>query len=138
MTELAEKIGLWIDHEKAFIVTVEAGSETVHEVTSDVGKHVREHGGTRGGAAYSPQHGSAGNQDDRRYYQHLTEFYDRVIERLKNAEKVLIIGPGEAKGELAKRIGESKVLRDRVAAVEPSDKLTQPQLVAKVREYFAT
>lgn len=136
MAELAEKIGLWIDHEKAFIVTVESGSETVQEVTSDVGKHVREHGGSHGRTAYAPTHNSAGDQDDRRYYQHLTEFYDRVIEHLKNAEKVLIIGPGEAKGELAKRIGESKVLRDRVAAVEPSDKLTQPQLVAKVREYF--
>lgn len=136
MADLAEKIGLWIDHEKAFIVTVEPGSETVQELTSDVGKHVREHGGTRGGTAYSPQHGSAGNQEDRRYYQHLNEFYDRVIERLKNAEKLLIIGPGEAKGELAKRIGESKVLRDRVAAVEPADKLTRPQLVARVREYF--
>jgi hypothetical protein len=47
----------------------------------------------------------------------------------------LIFGPGEAKGELKRRLASMK-LADRVTAVETADKMTDPQIVAKVRTYF--
>ena len=49
--------------------------------------------------------------------------------------KALIFGPGEAKGELKKRLKKSK-LDGRIARVETVDKMTDRQIAAKVREYF--
>jgi hypothetical protein len=44
------------------------------------------------------------------------------------------MGPGEAKGELKKRI-EINNLNGRIVDVETVDKMTDPQIVAKAREH---
>jgi hypothetical protein len=66
---------------------------------------------------------------------HLDIYYDEVISCIRDAESILIFGPGEAKGELAKRIDKNKI-NGRIIAVEPVDEMTDPQIVAKVRQYF--
>ena len=43
---MAGKIGVWIDHRKAILVSFDNGVEVVHEIESDVEKHVRETGGS--------------------------------------------------------------------------------------------
>jgi hypothetical protein len=48
---------------------------------------------------------------------------------------MLLFGPGEAKGEFKKRL-ERHRLGARVAAMESADKMSDRQVVAKVREYF--
>jgi hypothetical protein len=59
-----------------------------------------------------------------------------VIEALRGCENLILFGPGEAKGELNKRLAQVK-LGPRVAAVETTDKMTDPQIAAKVRAHFA-
>jgi hypothetical protein len=58
-----------------------------------------------------------------------------VISHIRDADSILIFGPGEAKGELKKRL-ESKGLGGRIVAVETTDKMTERQIAAKVRAYF--
>ncbi|MGA7540896.1 MAG: hypothetical protein WBW93_19235 [Steroidobacteraceae bacterium] len=77
--------------------------------------------------------------DDRRQKALTAElniFYDAVIAALRDAESFIIFGPGEAKGELKKRLAKRKSGR-RIAAVEAADKMTDRQIAAKVREYFS-
>jgi hypothetical protein len=50
---------------------------------------------------------------------------------------VQIFGPGEAKGELTKRL-EHEGLKGHVLAIETVDKMTDRQIAAKVREHFLT
>ena len=45
------------------------------------------------------------------------------------------MGPGKAKGELEELLTHEK-LSGRIVGIETSDKLTEPQIVAKVRHYF--
>ena len=59
-----------------------------------------------------------------------------AIACIRDAESILILGPGEAKGELKKRLEKSK-LGGRIAGVETVDKMTDRQIGAKVRQYFA-
>jgi hypothetical protein len=58
-----------------------------------------------------------------------------VISHIREAEAILVFGPGEAKGELEKRL-ESKGLGRRVVGVEAIDKMTDRQIAAKVRQRF--
>src|SRR5712691_5411767 len=51
------------------------------------------------------------------------------------AESILIFGPGEAKGELTKRL-ESENLTGRIVGVETVDKMTDRQIAARVRAHF--
>jgi hypothetical protein len=50
-------------------------------------------------------------------------------------ESILLFGPGEAKREFEKRL-VSKGLADKVIGVETSDKMTEPQIIAKVRKFY--
>ena len=133
---MAGKMGVWIDHRKAILVNFDNGTEQIHEIDSDVEKHVRDAGGAgSGGASHGAQDVMAGDKRDRKYMNHLNNFYDRVVEQMVHADGIVILGPGEAKGELDKRITD-KEMRKRIQAVETSDKLTNPKLIAKLNDCF--
>ncbi|MGA2222511.1 MAG: hypothetical protein ABSH21_12200 [Verrucomicrobiia bacterium] len=51
------------------------------------------------------------------------------------ADSILLFGPGEAKGELKKRL-ERDNLGGRIVAIQTVDKMTDRQVAAKVHEYF--
>jgi hypothetical protein len=90
-------------------------------------KHVRF---TRGTAS---EVGSTEDMRDREFGNHLNSYYDRVIAVLRDADSIQIFGPGEAKGELRKRL-EHEGLKGHVLAIETVDKMTDRQIAAKVRE----
>ena len=126
---MKKEIGLWIDHKKAVIVIFKDGEEEIKEITSNMEKRVRYKGG-------SESERSAGEDvRDRKFGNHLNSYYDEVIAVLRDADSIQIFGPGEAKGELEKRI-EHEGLKARILAVETVDKMTDRQISAKVREHF--
>jgi hypothetical protein len=120
-------VGVWIDHRKAVIVTLAGQHEDTRQVTSEMEKHVRYSG--------AAQEDSAEDQRDRRFTGHLNKYYDGIVARLRDADAILILGPGEAKTELVERLGD-ETLRRRVVGIETVDKLTDPQIAARVRQHF--
>jgi hypothetical protein len=76
-------------------------------------------------------------QRDRKYATQLKKYYDEVIAAIRGADSIQIFGPGEAKGELEKRIGQNG-LKAPMPAIESTDKMTDRQISAKVREHFLT
>ena len=127
---MSNKIGLWIDHRQAVIVNVTDEGEGVKRITSHMEKDVRF--SSRTADIESPE-----DVRDRQFENHLNKYYNDVIGSLRNAESILIFGPGEAKGELEKRLaGEG--LKERIVGVETVDKMTDSQIAAKVRQHFLT
>jgi hypothetical protein len=66
---------------------------------------------------------------------HFNKYYDQVIACLRNADAVLVLGPGEAKGEFAARFAGQKH-KGRIAHVGTVDKMTDRQIGAYVRKLF--
>ncbi len=124
--------GLWIDHRQASIVMLSAGGEKTEHITSDIEKDVRFSGGSR---FDGPGTSLEEDQQDRRFGNQLSQYYDKVIRVVREADAILIFGPGEAKGELQQRL-EREELGERIVGVETADKMTDPQIAAKVRQYF--
>ena len=126
---MKKEIGLWIDHKKAVIIIIKDGGEEVKEITSHMEKHVRYRG-------RNDTERSAGEDvRDRRFGNHLTSFYDKVIALIRDADTIQIFGPGEAKGELEQRI-KHEGLKAHIFAVETMDKMTDRQIAAKVRDHL--
>ena len=73
--------------------------------------------------------------EDERLTVHLNKYYDEVISFIRNAESILIFGPGEAKLELRKKL-EHLRLQGRIVGFETVDKMTDNQILAKVRQRF--
>ena len=119
--------GIWIDHKEAFIVF--AGTKEAPPAELGVDQHVKFSGHDRG------HEGSDDDKHGRRRENEFVKFYDEVITHVSDAESILLFGPGEAKGELEKRLGE-KGLAKRIVGVETVDTMTDKQIVAKVREHY--
>lgn len=127
--------GLWIDRRMAVIVAVTDKGEEITEIASLVEKQFRRFDGSRPGTRYPAQLVPPDDFKQRYFTRHIETYYDEVISHLRDAEMILIFGPGEAKGELAKRMHNVK-LAGRVAGIETAGKMTNRQIAAKVRTYF--
>lgn len=115
--------GVWIDHRKAVIVRFTDSGEEIHSILSEMEKHVRSTDGTQEG------------KQDHRFTNHLNEYYDKVTSLVRDADSILIFGPGEAKVELGIRM-KGETLGEQIAGIETVDKMTDGQITAKVREHF--
>ena len=58
-----------------------------------------------------------------------------MTSRIRGAECILLLGPGEAKIELKHHL-EREGLGERIVGVDTVDKMTDRQIAAKVRQYF--
>jgi len=130
------KAGLWIDHRQAVVVMITATGEETRQIMSNAEKQLRRTGSTPLQGNFDPQDVPSDDSRLRTFTAELNRFYDEVIACVSDAESILIFGPGEAKGELKKRL-DGKNLGDRVSGVETVDNMTDPQVAAKVRKYFS-
>ena len=104
-------------------------------VISKVEKQLRRSGDSPLKGSYESRQVPADDIRQRAFTGHLNIYYDAVIACIREAESILIFGPGEAKGELKERLEKHK-LGGRIAAIETADKMTDRQIAAKVRAYF--
>ncbi len=130
---MTTQAGLWIDHRKAVIVMVSDEGDTTALIESNVERHLHYSGGGQSGTSHESQPGTAEDTRERHFEGQLSKYYDEVIARIRDAEAILIFGPGEAKGELRTRL-ERGGLGARIVGVETVDKMTERQIAAKVRE----
>lgn len=125
---MEKKLGIWLDRNKAVIVSITAGITGRAIITSDMEHY----------ALYSeiiPGNGASEDPRDRRYWNHLGEYYDRIFAHLRDAEEIQIFGPGEAKYDLQKYL-EDAGLAVRIVSLEDAGKMSDPQITTKVEKRF--
>jgi len=133
---MSTQVGLWIDHKKATIVTVLKQGEAINEILSEVEKQLRRSGDSPLKGSYEAHQVPADDSRQRALTGELNTYYDEVIGQIRDADSILILGPGVAKHELQKRLEENR-LGAKVVGVETVDHLTEPQFAAKIRQHFA-
>jgi hypothetical protein len=116
-------------------VAVTEKGEEIGLVISKSERQLRRSGDSPLSGPYESQQVPASDSRQKTFSGHLNIYYDAVIAAIRDAESILIFGPGEAKGELKERL-ERDNLGGRIVGVEPVDKMTDRQIAAKVREYF--
>jgi stalled ribosome rescue protein Dom34 len=132
---MKRKVGLWIDHRKAVIVFLAGEEEEMKLVRSNVEKQIRRDSSSRLGGPFESQAVQSDDRQQRAFTKHLNTYYNEVISCIRDAEFILIFGPGEAKGELKKHL-EQEGLGGRIVSVETVDEMTDPQIAAKARQHF--
>lgn len=133
---MTKKIGLWIDHETAVIVIISNGDQKIKKIESQVESHIKALGGSRTASPYGPQDVATEKKLERKRKQHLHQYYQKIIAAVKEANRIFIFGPGAAKAELEKELKKSKELSLKIAGFEPADKMTEGQVIAKVKKFF--
>lgn len=129
------KAGLWIDHRQAIVVIVSDTGEEIKQISSKAEKQLRRTGSTPLQGNFEAQKVPADDSQQRVFTAQLNMFYDEVIDYIRDADSILIMGPGMAKTELRLRLEDNK-LGDRVSSIENADNMTNPQIAVKVRQHF--
>ncbi len=129
------KVGVWIDHRKAVVVVVTEEGEEIGLIISKVEEQLRRSGDSPLKGSFEAQRVPADDRRQRALTQYLNIYYDAVISCIREADSILIFGPGEAKNELEKRLEKSN-LGGRIASIETADKMTDKEIAAKVRQRF--
>lgn len=125
---MEKKVGVWIDHRKAVVVSKIDDRQEIKMINSGIERHPRFSGGA--------QEETEEDIRDHRFENHLNKYYDDVISFFRGAGSIFIIGPGEAKIELKNRLG-AETEKSRVIDIETADKMTETQIISKITEHFS-
>ena len=123
-----KQVGLWLDRRKAVIVSIANNIEAKRIITSDMEHYVLY-------STVVPGDGAPEEIRDRRFWNHLGEYYDQIIAHIRDATEIQIFGPEEAKYELQKRL-EDEGMVERIVSVEDAGTLTDLQIATKVQQRF--
>ena len=122
------RVGLWIDRNKAVIVSIANNIEAKRIITSDMEHYVLY-------STVVPGDGLPENIRDKRFWNHLGEYYDKIIAHIRDAAEIQIFGPDRAKYELETRL-EREGLAGHIVSMEDADKLTDLEIAIKVQKRF--
>lgn len=123
-----KRVGLWLSRNKAVIISIANNIEARRIITSDMENYVLH-------SSIVPGDGSPEEPRDKRYWNRLDEYYNKILEQIRDATEIQVFGPDEAKNELQKRL-EDEGLAGNIVSLEDADLLTNPQIVAKVQKRF--
>src|SRR5687767_35643 len=115
------KAGVWIDHHKAVVVLITEEGENMLQIQAEPGASMRLSAGARLTHANTQNDFAADGKRERTVMARLNEYYDQVVACVRNAQAILILGPGEAKGEFRRRIAVQK-FRGHVAEMKTAAK----------------
>jgi hypothetical protein len=132
---MAKQAGVWIDHKQAIVVLLTGKEKEIKKITFDIGQPIRAVAGSRSTRPYKPGEFIAEDTLQRKVENDRQNYYDDVIKSFRGAKGLLVLGPGEAKGEFVKRL-RSKKLSGVTLDVETVDKMTDRQIAAKVGLHF--
>jgi hypothetical protein len=125
---MEKKVGLWLNRNKAVIVSVERNIEGRRIITSDMQNYVLY-------STVVPGDGAPEEARDRRFWNRLDEYYGKIIDDIRDAGEVQIFGPEVAKYELQKQM-ENQGLADRIVSIEEVGRMSDLEIAAKVLQRF--
>jgi stalled ribosome rescue protein Dom34 len=113
---------VWLDHSEAHVMHVSPDDvEKSIVYPSQPHQHLHARSGTLG---------SGRQAEDQAYYH-------AIVEALKGAKEILVVGPASAKLQLVKHIhAHDKAMVELIVGIETVDHPSDAQVVAYARKYF--
>lgn len=115
---------VWLDHAEAHVMHIapdDVEKSIIHPTNPH--QHLHSRKGTLGSGRAPEDHA----------------YYHAIVDALKGAQEVLIVGPASAKLQLVKHIhSHDHAMVDKIVGVETVDHPTDGQVVAYARKYFAS
>lgn len=122
----AKKLGIWMDHSEAHLMEFTEDPIATKTINSDFTHQDKENSLER----------SETQMHNREQHQHAT-YYKKLGEIIRNYNSVILFGPTDAKVELSNLLKEDHRFAKIQIAVHQSDKMTENQQHAFVKNYFS-
>ena len=130
-------LGIWLDHRQAYLIWMD--EQGVAEVRHT--EAAPAEGGEKADRTVAGKTGVYGavaphTTVEQKRRQQARRLYDRIIRTMRGGPQVYVFGPGQAKKELQSRLSEHKEFSGRVVAAESAGKMSEAQMVARVKKFF--
>ena len=128
--------GIWLDKDKALIVTLENDTETLKTINSNV-EHFHKQGGLRKPNIRNPlaiiNEGTILNREK----QQLKAFFKNIATEISDTDALVIFGPAETNEKFNHELLENySSLSAKIKGVKKTDSMTDNQVKAWVRDFF--
>jgi len=133
---MEKQIGVWLDSEKAFLISLSENGESITKIESEVEHRVRFPGEKKpyhrlGNMFVNPQ-----KRITERQKHQLSDYFNKIILNIKDSDEVLLFGPSKTKDWFKKELHRHFNMENKIKAVENSALLTERQMIAKVKNFF--
>jgi len=131
-----KQTGVWLDKERAIIVTLYKGETSVNTLLSKM-EHFRIHGGSGTRLKGGPQDVVQDSKYLEREKHQLKKYFNNIASEIKDTDAIVLFGPAEIKDKFNKELSTSyKDLSTKVKGIVKMDKMTKRQLKAWVEAFF--
>ncbi len=127
-------IGVWIDKSQARIIST---TEILDTIPSDIENRPRYEGEGREYGRFGNQYMTLEKTKQHRLEHQEAQYLKRIFDAVKSFERIMIFGPANMKNRLKQHLEGEHLTRGKVIDVVVAEKMTDNQLVAFVREYYA-
>ena len=133
-----KKTGIWLDKNKALIVTLENQQEILQSIDSNI-EHFRPHGGSGSRLKGGPQDVVQDSKFLEREKQQMKLYFKEVATRVTDADALVVFGSAGTNEKFAKELQEHyKPLSSKIKGIHKADSMTDNQVKALVRDFFNT
>ena len=116
--------GVWLDNHKAMIISNISANENDDYAIKEKIKAGEHHGG---GSEHSMN--NAKHSDNLKYFKSVSNL-------LLNYDEILIFGPGKSQEQFQNHLQEDAQFKSKQITIDSAEQLTDPQMIAKVRDFF--
>lgn len=131
---MKHKTGIWIDRQHAILVSITEHAQEISHFAVDAPESFPATNESNAQHSYTPRDFQPEDRVERKEQAARKKMFDSVLGSIMGVESLLLLGPGEAKKEFAEHI-KSKRLKKLHVEIETSDKMTEPQLAARIRQH---
>lgn len=117
-------VGVWLDNAKAIIIANNVENEQEDYAVTEQVKAKENHGG---GSEHSMNNAK---QSD------MLKYFKSVSGLLTGYDEILIFGPGKSQEQFQHHLQQDTQFNKKEITVESADQLTDPQMIARVRDFF--
>jgi hypothetical protein len=129
--------GVWLDKEKAHIVTLLKESESFETLFSDIETFRPSGGSGTKSAKWGPQDVVQDSKFLEREKHQYRAYFKNLAKAIKTADNIALFGPAETAAKFKKELDANyPQLAAKVKIVSKADSMTDNQIRKLVREYF--
>lgn len=133
---MKRQTGIWIDTQKAFIVTLDESRFSTKTILSHIETKERIPGESKEFTRFGNQYFSPEEKKEHKRKQEEKEFFKAILKEIKTSEEIIIFGPAGMKKEFEKFLREDKSLKFTIEPVVTAGKMTENQMISWVKDYF--
>ncbi len=155
---MKKKVGVWIDTEKAVIISLnedehranipasssgeriakspKISNDTFTVITSPIQTKVRLPGDTKEFARFGNQHYSTEIKNMHKLKNVKHQFFKDILQWIKDVDEFVLFGPSLIKKEFESQMCKYPQIHSRLLSVEAADIMTDHQMVRWVENYF--